>query len=229
MDKTFLKMAIDFSGPCVDLTVVDGKDGKILLEANKLMQRREASAITEFISNILKDNNLALADVKEFTVGSGPGSFTGMRIAAAWVSGFTFGKKDIRVRTIPSAFALAMSGKIADGEKTCIIFDGRNREVIVFGVSQKDGKIFADGVEEILNKEQAAEFFGKNRFDRCITPEYDERAVKLILPDVIGKTLRIVKTVESKHLLADDLGDFDNDLTKLYYIRPSVANSPSGE
>ena len=107
------------------LTIV--ASGQVVAEGSKLMQRREASAVTAFIVQLFEDNKLSLENVNKFTVGSGPGSFTGMRIAAAWVSGFTFGKENVVCRTVPSAFAVAESAGLEEDENACIIFDGRNQ------------------------------------------------------------------------------------------------------
>ena len=221
-NQKILEIAVDFSGPYVNLAVKKCGDEKVVFTASKLMQRREASAITDFIQSALKEADLELLSIGKFTVGSGPGSFTGMRIAAAWVSGFTFGKKDILCRTVPSAFAIAESCKLGENENAAIIFDGRNREVILFETARKNGSLIAAGREAILNKEQAEKYFTENNFDHFIVVEYDLNAVKLILPDSVIEKLQVVKEVEAANLLNDRLGEFDNDLTRLHYIRPSV-------
>ncbi len=221
MDKKELELALDFSGPYVNLAVYDGNE---VITASKLMQRREAAAMTDFISDVMEEEGLNLADVKRFTVGSGPGSFTGMRIAAAWVSGYTFGKAGIISRCIPGAFAIAQSAKLGKNENAAIIFDGRNREVILFEVIRNDGD-FSIGREAILNKEQSESYFKENNFDRYFVLQYDVNAVKLIINDEIFSRLEEVVEVEAKNLLAESLGEFDCDLTKLHYIRPSVTTN----
>ena len=225
MDKQSLEMAIDFSGPYVNLAVAESISGQVVAEGSKLMQRREASAITAFIVQLFEDNKLSLENVSKFTVGSGPGSFTGMRIAAAWVSGFTFGKENVVCRTVPSAFAVAESAGLEEGENACIIFDGRNREVIAFGVSRKNGELFATGLEEILNQEQSKKFFIENNFSKYLCLEYDLAAIKLILPQSVSDKLTAFEQVEAIHLLQNQVKTFDNDLTGLYYIRPSVVTT----
>lgn len=225
MDKQTLEMAIDFSGPYVNLALAKSDSGEIVATASKLMQRREASAITDFIVQLFKDKNLSLENVGKFTVGSGPGSFTGMRIAAAWVSGFTFGKNDVVCRTVPSAFAVAESAAIQEGENACIIFDGRNREVIIFGVSRKNGELIATGLEEILNQDQAEKFFAENSFSKYLCLEYDLAAIKLIVPAALDSKLSSFEQIEAIHLLQNKTKNFDNDLTGLYYIRPSVVTA----
>ena len=109
--------ALDFSGPQAVFAVE--KDGNKIFEVSKLMQRRDAASFAEFLQSNLKAHGLDFADITHWTVGSGPGSFTGMRIAASFVQGLTYGK-DVQTRTVPSAEAIAASAGLQK-ENACII------------------------------------------------------------------------------------------------------------
>lgn len=216
------EMAIDFSGPYVNFCVRLTGSETIQIQQSRLMQRRDAATICSFLQTALAENNIKFDDISKFTVGSGPGSFTGMRIVAALVSGMTFGKETIRTRTVPSAFAIAAQINLQNNENAAVIFDGRNKEVILFEVSMKNDTLFATNHEAILNKEQAVNYFTNHEFTKLVTVEYDLNALKLILPEAILTKLLVVKEIDSSLLLDEKLGDFNNDLTALHYIRPSV-------
>lgn len=57
-------------------------DGKIVAEESSLRQRSHSENISPFVEHCLKKAQLNLADIDVFAVGQGPGSFTGIRVAA---------------------------------------------------------------------------------------------------------------------------------------------------
>ena len=203
---------LDFSGPMTVFAVAE--NGRKVFEVSKIMQRRDAAAFAEFLQNNLKGNGLDFADITHWTVGSGPGSFTGMRIAASFVQGLTYGK-DVKTRTVPSAEAIA-SGAGADVKNSCVIFDGRNKEIILLDLqSRKDA---------ILNKEQAAKYFKENEFTSFAAMEYDKKAVEAILPQEIFAKIQWAQNLDTECFFKAEKA-FDNNLTDLIYIRPSVAGA----
>lgn len=58
------------------------KDGQILAMESSLRQKSHSEALNRFIQNCLEKAHLKLTDVDIFSVGQGPGSFTGIRVAA---------------------------------------------------------------------------------------------------------------------------------------------------
>ena len=203
---------LDFSGPMAVFAAA--KDGLKVFEVSKIMQRRDAASFAEFLQSNLKSNGLDFADITHWTVGSGPGSFTGMRIAASFVQGLTYGK-DVRTRTVPSAEAVA-SGAGADVKNSCVIFDGRNKEIILLDLRSCR--------EAILNKEQAEVYFKENEFTSFAAMEYDRKAVELILPAEIFAQVKWAANLDTACFFNSE-NVFDDNLTNLIYIRPSVAGA----
>lgn len=204
--------ALDFSGPMAFFAV--NADGKTIFECSKLMQRRDAASFALFLQSNLKSNNLDFADITHWTVGSGPGSFTGMRIAASFVQGLTYGK-NISTRTVPSAEAIA-SGAGTDKKKTCVLFDGRNKEIILLDLQS--------GKEAILNKEQSEQYFAENKFSSFAAMEYDRNAISLIVPEEIFSQIKWAEKPDMNAFFQSE-NVFDNNLTNLIYIRPSVVGA----
>ena len=68
---------------------------------------RQAAALAPWLNDLLSSQNLTVRDVTRWTVGSGPGSFTGMRLASALVKGWVYGRTDVRTRCVPTALIAA--------------------------------------------------------------------------------------------------------------------------
>ncbi|WP_413289372.1 tRNA (adenosine(37)-N6)-threonylcarbamoyltransferase complex dimerization subunit type 1 TsaB [Bdellovibrio sp. HCB337] len=58
------------------------KDGQILAMESSLRQKSHSEALNRFVENCLDKAQLKLTDIDVFAVGQGPGSFTGIRVAA---------------------------------------------------------------------------------------------------------------------------------------------------
>lgn len=90
-------------------------------------------------------NELDLDGVERIVVGTGPGSFAGIRSALAFAQGYALGKS-CEVLGLPSACALAGDGKIAvigdarQGKAWIALFDGFKLEREVFQVEQSELK-----------------------------------------------------------------------------------------
>lgn len=58
------------------------KDGQVLAAESSRRQKGHSEVLHPFIDNCLKKAGLQLTDIDVFAVGQGPGSFTGIRVAA---------------------------------------------------------------------------------------------------------------------------------------------------
>lgn len=58
------------------------EDGKVLLTEESMRQNSHSEALNVFVGSGLKKLNWKLSDIDLFAVGQGPGSFTGVRVAA---------------------------------------------------------------------------------------------------------------------------------------------------
>lgn len=65
------------------------EDDRLLCENNIYNKKTHSQIIMPMIDRMLKDSSLALSDIDVFAVNIGPGSFTGLRIGAATVKGFS--------------------------------------------------------------------------------------------------------------------------------------------
>ena len=196
------------------------KDSEVIVNAVWSMKGREASKLSGLILDELEKHNVSLNDISCWSVGSGPGSFTGLRQAAALVSGWCFGREDVKKRCVPGAVALAHAANPNDGDEICCVYDGRNKEILYYNIVFKDGDYYDTGKSGVLNSEQAVQYFSENKFARtiCFSGEYD--AIAKIVPD--GLEISKTDTADTSVLARVKSIAYNNDLTDLVYIRPAV-------
>ncbi|MBR1950948.1 MAG: hypothetical protein IKA32_00120 [Lentisphaeria bacterium] len=196
------------------------KDDQIIAVERRPMRGRDAAALPVFILETLKNHNVDFSAVKRWTVGSGPGSFTGLRLVAALVSAWSLGKDDVKTRSVPGAVALGAMLQLAPGEKAGVLYDGRNREILYFGVEGLPGNdLKPTGETAVLDTEQAAEFFASRR-ERLAMFTSESKAIRQILPEDVK--VESFEYADTARLALTEAQDFDNDLTRLVYIRPAV-------
>ena len=194
---------------------------KVIVTERRPMRGRDAAALPVFILDTLKKYNVPFEDVKRWTVGSGPGSFTGLRLVAALVSAWTLGKEDIKTRNVPGAVALGAGLNLRPGEKGGAVYDGRNHEILYFGLIGLPGKdLKPTGETAVLEQAQAAAFFANRTGEKLAMFASESSAITKVLPP--GITPESFEFSHTAQLALTQVQDFDNDLTRLVYIRPAV-------
>lgn len=92
--------------------------------------RNSDRQLVPFVIDALAKNGLTPADVTHWSVGTGPGSFAGLRCGIAMLKGFRM-VSGAFLRGIPTSCAIA--ARIADGKKQLIgvLHDGRCNQVLL--------------------------------------------------------------------------------------------------
>ena len=217
---------MDLSGNAARMCIADAS-GKVLRNGILPMKRRESSHLAEFAAGEIANCGGTLADINLWSVGIGPGSFTGMRLAAALVAGLTHGIVGVKTRGVPTAAAISMAAEknLPENSVSAVLFDGRNHEILLYCVKRINNvdEGFGDGV--VLNKDQAAEFFAENKFAMLCVQSWEAEAVKQILPEAVYREVKPVAEFDLSPLLKS-AKEFDNNLRDLIYIRPAVFTKP---
>lgn len=214
--------AIDLSGKFAGFALAETTGSKILLSEHKAMQGRSSSGLSNWILELMAKFEITPAQIDHWTVGSGPGSFTGMRLVAALVTGMTIGRNDVKTRCVPGAVALGGVVKVPEGEKIATIFDGRNKEILLFELLEQDGELIPSGKTKVLNREQAREFFIDEPYRQIVALDYEAVNIEAVLPPGEFSKVHWVEHLAFAKLIECKYKDFDNDLTDLVYIRPAV-------
>jgi tRNA threonylcarbamoyladenosine biosynthesis protein TsaB len=139
-------LAIDTSTEACSAALLIGTETR---EHFKLAPREHAKLILPMVDKLLAEAGLSLSQLDAIAFGRGPGSFTGLRIAASVAQGLAFGA-DLPVLSISTLAALAQ-GTHTDLGLTHVLaaLDARMNEVY-WGVYQISGT----GVMELHGEEQ---------------------------------------------------------------------------
>lgn len=194
-------------------------DGKVFIDENCPMHGRDAAILPDFISGKLAEKSLTVNDIKRWTIGSGPGSFTFLRLVAALAAGWKFADDSMQFRCVPGALALAGNSGAAEDETCGVLYDGRNKEILYFGAVKRNGAWESSGETAVLNADQAQEFFSARPQEKLVCFECEKSAIEAILP----ADVKVEAVSPCPVVLAENTAiSYDNDLDNLVYIRPAV-------
>ena len=103
-------------------------DGQIFVR-EEFTARSHAQYLLPFIESLLDEQRLQLSDLDVITFGCGPGSFTGLRIAAGVAQGLSFGS-GCPVLPVSNLRAMALKASRESGQSRVLsAFDARMDEV----------------------------------------------------------------------------------------------------
>lgn len=112
-------------------------DGKVAAEESSLRQKSHSENISPFVDHCLSKAGLKLEDIDVFAVGQGPGSFTGIRIAANAGKTFAYSFNKPMV-TIDSLMLLAYQAK-ASGKNVAAMINAY-KNMVYLGVFDVSGE-----------------------------------------------------------------------------------------
>lgn len=144
-------LAIDTSGPaCSVALAINGE----VSQQHVVAPREHASRLLPMVASLLEAADLRLAALDGLAFGRGPGSFTGLRIAAGVIQGLALGA-DLPVAPVSSLAALAQGVYRRTGQaRVLAAFDSRMDEVY-WGAYQLAGEhMVACQPEQVCPPEQ---------------------------------------------------------------------------
>ena len=128
-------LAIETSTPACSAALWAGEE---VVERYALAPRQHAALMLPMIESLLLEADISVAQLDAIAFGCGPGSFTGVRIAASVVQGIAFAA-DLPVVPVSTLAALALGGmRVTGGEQLMAALDARKAEVY-WGCYKREG------------------------------------------------------------------------------------------
>lgn len=97
-------LAFESSAKAASVAIM--RDGRLLAQYYQDSGLTHSRTLMKMAEDILKNNEMTVADIDRVAVARGPGSFTGIRIGVAAAKGFAWGA-DIPVRAVSTLYAAA--------------------------------------------------------------------------------------------------------------------------
>lgn len=235
------KVALDYSGNEIAIAVLKADDLSVAAETFTEVPGRDSSRLPIIYQEAMDRAGARTEDVIEWTLGMGPGSFTALRVASAFVIGLAFSHLapesarmlrvpgitpddapesatgDMNIRGVPSACGMASSGK-----RVLVLYDGRKQELLAYGLKLQDGFYVPDGYQGVLaNHDEFAAIRGN--YDTFVAGTLNIPAVKAFAPDLDVEEVQHVSAAALAKLPA---GPWLLSPADPIYLRPAVFVDP---
>ena len=112
------------------------RNGDIVSAKEIHADQRHSDLLLPMIDAVLAEAGVALKNLDAIAFGSGPGSFTGLRIACGVAQGLAFGA-NISVLPVPTLLALAQA---SDHARVLAVLDARMGEIYLAAYERVDGR-----------------------------------------------------------------------------------------
>jgi tRNA threonylcarbamoyladenosine biosynthesis protein TsaB len=186
--------------------------------------RNSDEQLVPWLLDTVKELGLELSDIERWTVGTGPGSFSGIRVGISWVLGVC-AATGAAARGVPSSLALACEAtKLAVGEQVGVLHDARRKQVILSTYRLGGNGLSATGTPAVTNLHEIA----VEQYAVFVTAQ---DAVSELVGSDLGDRLQKVQTVDARRLLRADSpwpkehGTMIASLEPVY-VRPAVFVKP---
>ncbi len=216
-----LKAALDTSSAYAALAIVDSNE-RILLELGGIPLGRETGGLALAVTGGLAKIGASLNDVREWSIGLGPGSFTGIRIGAAFVKGICAGT-GAAYRGVASSFAMASA---APASKTiAALHDGRREEVLVSPYARQGNTLipiaepYPIAIADLTDDSYDA--FVAMKTDRALTALREAGLSNLTVLDEFPAT----KLLQAPGKMPTTMAEMETSVTPIY-VRPAVFIPP---
>ena len=210
------------------LAVLDGK--QVVLQATMPGMGRESDRLlTPWLMAQLATKGISLQEITHWTLGTGPGSFAGLRCGIAMVKGIVAVTGAV-MRGVPSAYALAAQAATPAAQTVGVLHDGRCGQVLLARFSRSvDGFRLADDPAPLDPQGLLAE---ANHCDCYATAQADSlpelppevASCLMALPEIDAAVL--ARAPEALYPWPTDMVEMEQSTTPLY-VRPAVFVKPA--
>ncbi len=216
--------ALDTSAGTASFVVVDCKSGVRIVSDHSLAVGKDSAGLLVAMLHLLGQRKVRLGDIVEWTVGVGPGSFTGVRVGISMIRGICAGT-GAKCRGVASSLMMAYQGHTDTNDDIAVLHDGRRNELILTKFAIEEDNLVALGDPILvstdgLSKSLASRFVLLN----------DNRALPQL--DYFRESLVILSHIDAGILLGRDKVVWPEDTDAVacsldpIYVRPAVFTTP---
>jgi len=159
-----LILAFDTSSPVLTVAIADEK--ALIDETTTWLPRGHMAKLIPVVDELLEKSGFKVHDVQTVVIGSGPGSYTGLRIGMVMARTFAQLLK-VPIIGVPSADAIAYRN-IRDKSLICPIIDAKRGEVYTAFYHGEDGKIERLTDFRALRPDDLAELILAEGYERVV-------------------------------------------------------------
>jgi tRNA threonylcarbamoyladenosine biosynthesis protein TsaB len=124
----------------------------------EICPQQHSQQILPMIDTLLRRNHLRVSDLSAVAYGCGPGSFTGVRIAASTVQGLAFGA-NLPVVQVSTLATMAQQVFVeTQSQEIVVLIDARMKEVYMGHFTIKNGLAKAQISDTVVTPEKAAAY-----------------------------------------------------------------------
>ncbi|MBN2653910.1 MAG: tRNA (adenosine(37)-N6)-threonylcarbamoyltransferase complex dimerization subunit type 1 TsaB [Nitrospirae bacterium] len=121
------------------------EDSRLIAEVRVNVKTTHSEGLMSIIDFMLRSSKIDINNIDIFSISSGPGSFTGLRVGLSTIKGLAFAANK-KVASVSSLEALAWNMAFCE-HQVCPIFDARKKEVYT-GIFRWNGKGFDQPLTE---------------------------------------------------------------------------------
>lgn len=218
--------ALDTSSQIASFTVEDSDSGRIVYSNHSISIGKDSSRLALTIANDLETVGIDLSQIRNWIVGTGPGSYTGIRVGIAFVQGVC-DVTGARLAGYPSSLAMGFQAAGGDGECIAILHDARCESLILSLLTATADGLMEKSPPEIVKISDVE----NHPADRYVILDHDRARSSLTAVKI---SLQVLDYIDSGKLIAihrskklsegakteDGLG------LKPVYVRPPVFVKP---
>lgn len=148
-----MKLAIETATDVCSVALRDG--GGRIWEKRKEERGSHSERLFLFVRELMEEHDFGIGDLQAVLLSEGPGSYTGLRIAASAVKGLLYATEvPLRAVNTLASFASAVESGEDGPARIHAVIDARRRHLYHYSFEREEGALTAAGRVEVLTLEK---------------------------------------------------------------------------
>ncbi|MCF7790654.1 MAG: hypothetical protein K9M56_01525 [Victivallales bacterium] len=219
MTKKEYAAAIDMTGPFSSWCIADLYEKVIIEEKSIKISRKSNSLFFNSFKNTLNELKINIQEIKNWYVGVGPGSYTGIRVGASFVSGILYSSQEnIKITGVPSFFPIAAEVSTENNGKTGVVFQVTPKSLLIYSVYKRGGVLNSLDKPLLVNEENAEVLL--EEYSKVVTLQ--DLKNNLLAKGALKDKIICLNSFPVRRMFDKECCTNSNNIEDLIYIRPAV-------